>query len=342
MVGSPLGRLRILAPVSRVDEVEDVITAGADELYCGVLPDEWLRRYTIASLNRRPAKTANFKSFEELQKCVETAHSHNIPVYLTLNEHYYTFEQYPLLLNYVDKAVKIGVDAFIVADLALVETLKEIGVSVNLQMSTGGVILNSRTVRFFKELGISRVHLDRHLTIEEIENLMKNIPPYMETSVFILNSRCPNIDGLCTFDHLVGKGVAFKNPCMLPYEITVSTQYNKYESREKQEFKERVACERQHVWEEIHMDSRPCGACALYFFDKIGVTSVKIVGRGNSKIKKIVDVRFIRTLIDFLRNEKLGFKEFSTLAKTLYTNTYGLPCRVIMCYYPDINKKMLG
>ena len=30
----------IVAPISRVTEVESVIEAGADELYCGLLTDE--------------------------------------------------------------------------------------------------------------------------------------------------------------------------------------------------------------------------------------------------------------------------------------------------------------
>ena len=41
----------------------------------------------------------------------------------------------------------------------------------------------------------------------------------IETCVFILNSRCPNADGFCTFLHLQSADPDYKNACMLPYTV---------------------------------------------------------------------------------------------------------------------------
>lgn len=38
--------MKLVAPISKVEEVLPIIEAGADELYCGVLPLEWYKKYT--------------------------------------------------------------------------------------------------------------------------------------------------------------------------------------------------------------------------------------------------------------------------------------------------------
>ena len=68
--------IKLLSPLSKRDEVEDLIAAGADEFYCGILLDDWRKSYTVsASLNRRQEDNSilgtspHFKSFEEQRGC---------------------------------------------------------------------------------------------------------------------------------------------------------------------------------------------------------------------------------------------------------------------------------
>ena len=338
--------IKILSPVSRCDEVEDVIAAGADELYCGILLDDWRKGYTVsASLNRRQedntilGTSPHFKSFEELKESVEIAHSRSVPVILTLNEHYYSKDQYPYLFSYVDKVLEAGVDAFIIGDVAFILSLRERGIPTDIHISTAGTAFNSETVRFYQELGASRVILPRHLTIEEIESIASEVSD-VELEAFILNSRCANIDGFCTFQH----GLAdlfpdekvkeqYLNACMLSYEISV---YPDAKVESDSDIKEKISWERQSIWSALHIDDRPCGACALFEFSKIGLHGVKIVGRQNAKSKKIKDVTFIRTLIDFLSKENLSKEEFRKFSRRLYQETYEWPCLIFKCYYPSV------
>ena len=37
---------KILSPVSKPHEVEKVVNAGADEIYCGLLTKEWVKKYS--------------------------------------------------------------------------------------------------------------------------------------------------------------------------------------------------------------------------------------------------------------------------------------------------------
>ena len=228
------------------------------------------------------------------------------------------------------KVLDIGVDALIVADLALLLTLRQMGIDTNIIISTGGHIFNSEAAQFYQDLGASRIILPRHLTIEEIRNIKDNVGE-IELEVFILNSRCPNIDGFCTFQHGLADEsfeLLHKNACMLHYDISATTDIN-YPL-------DQISWERQYIWQMIHVDDYPCGACALYEFNEMGITSIKIVGRGNPTPRKIADAVFIRFLLDLLEAEKPTKDQFRGVARNLYSTIYKRSCRVPMCYYPEV------
>lgn len=338
--------IKLLSPLSNRDEVEDLIAAGADEFYCGILPDEWRKDYTVAaSLNRRQEDNSilgtspHFKSFEELKGSIARAHSHHVPVAITLNEHYYSQGQYVQLLSCIDRSLDAGVDALIIGDIGLIVTLRERTIPVPIYLSTAGTAFNSEAVRFYQELGVSRVILPRHLTIEEITAIASDVSD-IEFEAFILNSRCANIDGFCTFQH--GLADLFRddetkkyycNACMLPYNVSV---FGKTAERIDPATKEKISWERQSIWAGLHIDDRPCGACALYEFNQIGLHGVKIVGRQNTTNKKIKDITFLCTLRDFLTKENPSKEAFRKYSRTLYQDTYKWPCLVFKCYYPSV------
>lgn len=338
--------ISILSPISRCDEVEDVIAAGADELYCGILPDDWRAGYTVsASLNRRQednpvlGTSPHFKRFEELKDSVAIAHARGVPIILTLNEHYYSNDQYDCLMTCIDQSLEAGVDAFIIGDVALMVSLQKRGIPADIHISTAGTAFNSETVKFYQDLGASRVILPRHLTLDEIASIA-NAVTEVELEAFILNSRCANIDGFCTFQH----GLAdffpdekvkqqYLNACMLPYDISV---YPDAIGESNPDFHDKISWERQSIWSALHIDDRPCGACALYEFTKMSLHGVKIVGRQNTKSKKIKDVIFLRTLIDFLSKKNPSKETFRTFSRRLYQETYEWPCLIFKCYYPSV------
>ncbi len=76
-----------------------------------------------------------------------------------------------------------------------------------------------------------------------------------------------------------------------------------------------------------------CGACALWQFWKIGITSVKIAGRGRSTELKIAYVRFIKKSLDALK-KSVCEDEFYREVRKLFLKTFKKNCRRIYCYYP--------
>jgi len=328
--------MKLLAPVSRLDEIEAIIEAGADELYCGVLPADWQQRYPAISISRRQAQAAHFKNFEELKSAIQIAHNLDTKIYFTFNAHYFILEQYELIKRYLKKLAKLNIDAIFISDLALLLYAQKYYPQLQYHISTGGNTLNSESAKFFQSLGAKRVILERHLILEEIEAIVKHTT--IETEVFIFGSKCPNIDGLCTFHHgfltIENNTRKFGNACMMPFEIT--TDSPKRGSKDsKSSFKLISSQKRQHIWTHTHIDDRPCGICALYDLKKIGITSVKIVGRANPGWKKVKDTTFLNNLLKFL-DKKPNREKFIQVARISYYLTYERPCRYSMCYFPEV------
>jgi collagenase-like PrtC family protease len=320
--------VKILSPVDQAHEVEGLIDAGADELYCGVLEETWHGPYPVISINRRPAGKGHLRTFEELAHGVKAAHRLEVPVFFTVNEHYYTNEQYPLVRRYIEQALGAGVDGIIVSDYGLMAFLRDEYPEVEVHVSTGGAVFNWRAVRFYKSLGASRVTLPRHLSLKEIEDITARSAG-IEFAVFILNSRCVNVDGLCTFQHgLSGKDIPplYRNACMLPCSISSGQDCPDLDA----------IVARQRIWEQVHVDDYPCGVCALYELKTLGVRSVKIVGRGNPTERKLKDVGFVRGLLEMLEKEHPTRLAYRKAARERYGEMYKRPCRTYMCYYPSV------
>jgi putative protease len=281
------------------------------------------------------------KTFEDLEKTIKIAHKHNTNIILTLNEHYYDQGQYPYLIKYIEKALQADVDGFIVGDVGIILTLREIDPDIAIHISTAGTAFNSETVHFYRDLGATRVILPRHLSLEEIKDLARNVQD-IELEAFVLNSRCANVDGLCTFQHGLADFIPekerkrdYENACMVLYNISADVRGCAEDEAEKL-LQEKVSWERQHFWSAMHIDERPCGVCALYEFEELGLAGVKIVGRQNTSEKKINDTAFIRHLLNYLHKENPGKKQFRQYAQKLYCEQYDRPCIVFKCYYPSV------
>ena len=345
--------MRILAPVNKPGEVDEIIAAGADELYCGVMPGDWLKKYTnIASPNRREWTSANLSDFRELQQVVDRAHARGIPVYMTANA-FYTEEQYPLMLDQIAGAGRIGVDAFIIGDVGLLVALKNAKLGVTIHISNTGAAFNTEAVRFFKQLGARRVILPRQLTLDEIAQLV-GASGDIEFEVFIMNSGCKNIDGFCTFHHGVSeilypgvwnffKKLHFDHYLLefvrgLPFGLSGRLKSNVFGIDSACLLNYKVsgsatgACRAISASFNLLSGADPCGACDLYRLKNIGIDSLKIVGRNHPTAKKIKDVAFLKKMLLCLEQDPaLPEEDFKKKSRAEYVKTYGLDCKAL-CY----------
>lgn len=356
--------MKILAPINNPKEVKIIIQAGADELYCGVNPLQWSKKYTnVASSNRREWSAANLSSFNHLKQVVEIAHKDNIPVYLTLNA-LYTDEQYPLIEKFLEQVYRFKIGALIVTDLGLLLKLKQMQTDIKLCISTGGTTFNNLAVEFYKSLGAKRIILPRHLTVEEIGDITSSNPD-MEFEVFIMNSGCKNIDGFCTFHHGVKERLhsykwnlpkklnfdrqllklvqflpnsfrdkiynvpfGIDSACLLNYKIDMLDKDKNLSSKEKKLLSGKI---KRAFSLQYGIDS--CGGCALVELIHMNVSGVKIVGRNYSTKKKLKDIKFIKTVLGMINTgEYTSTEKLRLQIKKIYKKIYHIPCREL-CYY---------
>ena len=182
-----------------------LVKSGADELYCGVLPQEWIERYSLAvQFNRRDAGPANMQTTAQLRDLVDHAHRLGATVQLTLNAPTYTDDQVPYVCGLAEEAVdEIGVDALIVADVGLLTALMDRRPDLRVHISSLAAVHNSQAVHFFCDLGASRIILPRQTRVDEAVAMATAVPE-VEIEVFILNDGCIYEEGHCSTIHGAG------------------------------------------------------------------------------------------------------------------------------------------
>lgn len=343
--------LKITAPFKEKEEVVPLIEAGASELYCGYLPEAWQKKFASLEFERKGA-SSTFRDIGELDRAVSAAHKKHVPVYLALNG-LYVKEQYPILLKAVKQLIRLDLDGFIVADIGLLLTLKKLKFRGELHISTGCTVFNSASVKFFKELGASRIILDRQVTLGQIKELALNNPG-IDFEVFILNTLCVYIDGFCTYLHIYDKkdrgdihhakwgkddslkiltsfnAVSEGDACLLDYSISPV--------RDKDGKRINSKKIRPAFYKHLN-DGTECGACSLYDLSETKIKSVKIVGRQFNPCARLLDTSFIGQCLKILdRDRGISKTGFMQSVQELYRKTYSYkgPCRGNNCYHPEV------
>lgn len=341
--------LKITTPFRQTEEVLGLIDAGADELYCGYLPPEWSKKYTALEFERKGGRS-NFTDLTQLKKAVGLAHKRNIPVYLAING-LYVRRQYPLLLKTLKQLEQINLDGYIVADIGLLLRLKEMKCTKKIHISTGGTAFNSEAVKFYKELGASRIILDRQITLEAMKILSQE--PGIEFEVFMLNTFCTYIDGFCTFMHTYNNRESVEDICERGWgrkKLQVSTVYGieradacclKYsvEAFDSLLNKKIKIKKISPTFFKQLVDGMECGVCAIYDIMNTNINSLKIVGRQLTPEVRLKSTKFIRAVLDILINNKgINKLDFMQKAKWLYQKTfeYKKRCRGNNCYHPEL------
>jgi putative protease len=334
--------MKILAPLNSPAETEMLLANGAEELYCGLVPDEWVARYSGAIwLNRRSPAGGNLRTFSDLARVVEQAHGRSVPVFVTLNAQTYTASQLPLVLDlarrYVEEA---SVDGLIVSDPALILELANQDLPCALHLSSIAASLNVAAVRFFQSLGVRRVILPRSLTLREIERIASEIGSQVELEVFILNDGCIFEEGFCLTTHHRSVGafcVGLARMDSQSFKLS-GAPWAPGEEEELntllQDFHRRIdgltnyACSARP---QTALPLAPCGLCAIPAFQRMGISAVKIVGREASSLRKLASLRLVRAVVEKTRNGALE-ETIQAYAQALRESV--APCVPgEMCYY---------
>lgn len=344
----------------RREDVKLLKRSGADELYCGYVDDELTKRWPLAFnvLNRR-GENQSFENYETFKQAVAEAQRNNLPVYVTLNG-LYTLEQYPFLLNLIDKIVRLkGVKGIIVADLGLLLTIKKSNFNKEIHLSTGGNVFNSETADFYSHLGVKRLVLDRQLTVNEIADIISRLKSKIAIEIFIISGGCGGfIDGMCTFFHCFENEKKNK----IAPGVFLFTKYNIEQDNRGCVFHEETLRARNfkvfnaitYKEENCSLGYQPrrhasvgCRICDLYKLYHYPIKSLKIIGRGISGIQIARQVKLIAQVRSWLEDNDFSEKKYKHKCRSLFSKVFfqnSRHCSKIDCYFDTcwVKKDSLG
>jgi putative protease len=200
--------IEILAPAGDRNGVIAAINGGADAVYFGGL-----------HFNARQ-KAHNFDD-DALADIVKLCRRHGVKAYVTLNT-LIKDDELDEALTYAAFLNKLAPEGVIVQDPGLFWTLRRLFPGLALQTSTQASVYGLEGVRFFEELGFTRVVLPREMGLDEVAMIRQHTG--IELKVFGHGALCYAYSGQCLFSSLVGgrsgnRGLCAQ-PCRKHYTLT--------------------------------------------------------------------------------------------------------------------------
>ena len=199
----------LLSPAGNFEKMKAALLYGADAVYLA------------GNLFGMRSAADNF-SDDELRDAAEYVHARGKKIYLTVNTMPRGYE-YPALERYLRNIADYGIDAMIIADLGVLDTVKKIIPDMEIHISTQASAVSAAVCRAYYNLGAKRVVLARELSLEEIKAIKADIPKELELEAFIHGSMCVSWSGRCTLsNYLTGRDAnrgACTQPCRWNYAL---------------------------------------------------------------------------------------------------------------------------
>ena len=192
----------LVCPAGTPAGLRTAVDAGADAVYCGFQGPTNDRNFP--GLNFTPAQMAEGVAY---------AHDRGGKVLAAVNS-FPTAGRTDIWRRAIDDAVRMGVDAIIVADIGMAGYLASTHPDQRVHLSVQGGASSPEAIKYHcRAFGIKRVVLPRLLTVPEIKRLHDEIPCEIEAFIFgnigmMAEGRCllsayvtdlsSNMDGCCS------------------------------------------------------------------------------------------------------------------------------------------------
>jgi O2-independent ubiquinone biosynthesis protein UbiU len=197
-----MSRPELVCPAGTPAGLRTAVDAGADAVYCGFK----------GPTNARNFPGLNF-STDEMHAAVTYAHDRGAKVLAAINS-FPTAGRTAIWKAAIDDAVRVGVDAIIVADIGMARYLSTKHPDQRIHLSVKAGASSPEAINFYcREFDIKRVVLPRILTVQEIKKVHDEIPCEIEAFIFgnigmMAEGRCSltnyvtgqstNMDGVCS------------------------------------------------------------------------------------------------------------------------------------------------
>ncbi|MFF5995570.1 peptidase U32 family protein [Lysinibacillus sp. KU-BSD001] len=158
----------LLVTPQSVEHIQDLLKAGADAFVIGE-----------QQFGLRLAGDFTVAQVEEATKIV---HEAGKKVYVAVNALFHN-DRLEALDSYLKEMQRIGVDALLFGDPAVVMAVRELGITIPLHWNPETIATNWFQVNYWAERGATRAVLARELSFEEVTEIKENAKAEIEVQV---------------------------------------------------------------------------------------------------------------------------------------------------------------
>lgn len=189
-------RIELLAPAKDANTAMAAIKCGADAVYIGA--------------ERFGAREDAGNSIDSIKKTADFAHQYYAKVYATVNTLLFDNEL-TAAQKLIEQLYEAGVDGLIIQDVGLLEMdLPPLPLIASTQTNNS----TPEIVKFWQDVGFSRVILARELTLEQIKQIKSKTT--IELECFIHGSLCVSQSGQCYMSYAIGGRSGNRGQCAQP------------------------------------------------------------------------------------------------------------------------------
>ena len=194
-------KIELLAPAKNKETAFAAIDCGADAVYMGA--------FSFGARKNAP------NTLRDIEEVINYAHKFGVKVHITINT-ILTDSELEEAKELIKKLYEIKADAIIIQDMGLLKAAIDGGIPpIPIHMSTQCDNYLPQKIKFFNDIGVSRVILARELSIEQIKQIHAENPE-LELESFIHGALCVSYSGQCYLSQYIGGRSANRGECAQP------------------------------------------------------------------------------------------------------------------------------
>ena len=314
----------LLMPAGSIEKMKYAYAYGADAVYLG-----------LVDFSLRALRKGELIDETNLKTAVEIANKLNKKLYCTLNIFAYD-KDIKKLYETLDIIKDAKPHALIISDFGIYNVIKNNLKDIDIHISTQTNTLNSEAVKFWRDMGASRVILARELSYNQIAQIRKNVPD-IELEIFIHGAQCMGYSGRCLLSDYMTKGERQANQgncaqaCRWSYKLLEETRPNEY-------FEIIQDDKGSHIMSTKDL----CLVNHIKKLCELGIDSFKVEGRTKSLYYVSAAAKAYRMLIDGKIDSNTAFEELKKVGNRGYTEGFFMENNDSTSYSYDISKGLAG
>ncbi|WP_349973743.1 tRNA 5-hydroxyuridine modification protein YegQ [Pseudomonas caspiana] len=188
----------LLAPAGTLKNMRYAFAYGADAVYAGQ------PRYSLRVRN-------NEFDHATLAIGIQEAHAQGKRFYVVVNIAPHNAKLKTFLKD-LEPVIAMAPDALIMSDPGLIMLVRRHFPQMPIHLSVQANTVNWASVEFWQLQGVSRIILSRELSLEEIDEIRKQVPT-MQLEVFVHGALCMAYSGRCLLSGYINKRDANQGSC---------------------------------------------------------------------------------------------------------------------------------